>query len=120
MVKEPTQQAFIGELTGFRSGPSGFAGTGGRETSRPKNMVPMQLPIQQRSRKKAPCGAERLINGAKRIRTADPLHAMQVLYQLSYGPIGSLGKRNAGRSALARRPCLAQIELTTPRSAPLF
>ena len=25
-------------------------------------------------------------NGAKRIRTADPLHAMQVLYQLSYGP----------------------------------
>ena len=26
------------------------------------------------------------INGAKRIRTADPLHAMQVLYQLSYGP----------------------------------
>jgi hypothetical protein len=28
------------------------------------------------------------VNGAKRIRTADPLHAMQVLYQLSYGPIG--------------------------------
>ena len=26
------------------------------------------------------------INGAKRTRTADPLHAMQVLYQLSYGP----------------------------------
>ena len=26
------------------------------------------------------------IDGAKRIRTADPLHAMQVLYQLSYGP----------------------------------
>ena len=26
-------------------------------------------------------------SGAKRIRTADPLHAMQVLYQLSYGPI---------------------------------
>tara|TARA_B100000965_G_scaffold406824_1_gene449210 strand:+ start:4632 stop:4766 length:135 start_codon:yes stop_codon:yes gene_type:complete len=26
------------------------------------------------------------VNGAKRIRTADPLHAMQVLYQLSYGP----------------------------------
>ena len=26
-------------------------------------------------------------DGAKRIRTADPLHAMQVLYQLSYGPI---------------------------------
>ena len=24
--------------------------------------------------------------GAKRTRTADPLHAMQVLYQLSYGP----------------------------------
>ncbi len=26
------------------------------------------------------------MNGAKRTRTADPLHAMQVLYQLSYGP----------------------------------
>ena len=25
--------------------------------------------------------------GAKRTRTADPLHAMQVLYQLSYGPL---------------------------------
>ena len=28
-----------------------------------------------------------LKDGAKRIRTADPLHAMQVLYQLSYGPV---------------------------------
>ncbi len=28
-----------------------------------------------------------VLNGAKRIRTADPLHAMQVLYQLSYGPV---------------------------------
>ena len=28
-------------------------------------------------------------SGAKRIRTADPLHAMQVLYQLSYGPINN-------------------------------
>lgn len=27
------------------------------------------------------------MNGAKRTRTADPLHAMQVLYQLSYGPM---------------------------------
>ena len=26
--------------------------------------------------------------GAKRARTADPLHAMQVLYQLSYSPVG--------------------------------
>ena len=26
------------------------------------------------------------IGGGKRIRTADPLHAMQVLYQLSYTP----------------------------------
>ncbi len=26
-------------------------------------------------------------DGAKRTRTADPLHAMQVLYQLSYSPI---------------------------------
>ena len=28
-------------------------------------------------------------DGAKRTRTADPLHAMQVLYQLSYGPTTS-------------------------------
>ncbi len=27
------------------------------------------------------------INGAKETRTPDPLHAMQVLYQLSYGPM---------------------------------
>ena len=26
-------------------------------------------------------------NGAKETRTPDPLHAMQVLYQLSYGPV---------------------------------
>ena len=32
-------------------------------------------------------------NGAKRIRTADPLHAMQVLYQLSYGPVGCVRLR---------------------------
>ena len=31
------------------------------------------------------------MNGAKRTRTADPLHAMQVLYQLSYGPLGATG-----------------------------
>ena len=43
-------------------------------------------------------------DGAKRTRTADPLHAMQVLYQLSYGPIETLGRRGAGRPALARRP----------------
>ena len=29
------------------------------------------------------------LNGAKETRTPDPLHAMQVLYQLSYGPIAS-------------------------------
>lgn len=29
---------------------------------------------------------KQIIYGAKRTRTADPLHAMQVLYQLSYGP----------------------------------
>jgi hypothetical protein len=26
-------------------------------------------------------------NGAKRIRTADPLNAIEVLYQLSYNPL---------------------------------
>ena len=33
-----------------------------------------------------PSSGRDLRYGAKRIRTADPLHAMQVLYQLSYGP----------------------------------
>ena len=28
-------------------------------------------------------------NGAKETRTPDPLHAMQVLYQLSYGPMST-------------------------------
>ena len=38
---------------------------------------------------------------------------MQVLYQLSYGPLDTHGRWNAGRSALARRPRLASRELTT-------
>ena len=38
-------------------------------------------------------GGIRFFNGAKRIRTADPLHAMQVLYQLSYGPVGCVRLR---------------------------
>lgn len=29
-------------------------------------------------------------NGAKRIRTADPLNAIEVLYQLSYNPLSVL------------------------------
>ena len=46
------------------------------------------------------------MNGAKRIRTADPLHAMQVLYQLSYGPDMALRQRNAGHSVwLLALPC---------------
>ena len=36
--------------------------------------------------------------GGKRIRTADPLHAMQVLYQLSYTP----DRENAFYRALAK------------------
>ena len=31
----------------------------------------------------------KLGNGAKETRTPDPLHAMQVLYQLSYGPMNA-------------------------------
>ena len=34
----------------------------------------------------ASAGLTFLKNGAKETRTPDPLHAMQVLYQLSYGP----------------------------------
>ncbi len=31
-------------------------------------------------------GRARVIGGGKETRTPDPLHAMQVLYQLSYAP----------------------------------
>ena len=40
--------------------------------------------ITKRSLKNS--GMTKKLSGAKRIWTADPLHAMQVLYQLSYGP----------------------------------
>ena len=47
-------------------------------------------------------------NGAKRIRTADPLHAMQVLYQLSYGPFWVRTRRLERWSfSPGRWPCLA-------------
>ena len=37
-----------------------------------------------------------VVNGAKETRTPDPLHAMQVLYQLSYGPSGMFGEDSPG------------------------
>ena len=40
-------------------------------------------------RSNASTGLTFLKNGAKETRTPDPLHAMQVLYQLSYGPIST-------------------------------
>ncbi len=40
----------------------------------------------QSQKSKNPVDDWDLKSGAKRTRTADPLHAMQVLYQLSYGP----------------------------------
>ena len=40
----------------------------------------------RRAGNKKPCPRQGLRNGAKETRTPDPLHAMQVLYQLSYGP----------------------------------
>ena len=60
--------------------------------------------IVHQSMKKKPRLGLGFEDGAKRTRTADPLHAMQVLYQLSYGPVETLGRRGAGRPALARRP----------------
>ena len=36
-------------------------------------------------------------NGAKETRTPDPLHAMQVLYQLSYGPVNVIRARGLNR-----------------------
>jgi hypothetical protein len=58
-----------------------------------------------------------LIYGAKRIRTADPLNAIEVLYQLSYNPVkrvfnstvfvGSL----SSLSDISTSNCLEQAEL---------
>ena len=47
----------------------------------------LRVRVTPSATKKTPCKARGLKSGAKRTRTADPLHAMQVLYQLSYGPI---------------------------------
>ena len=70
------------------------------------------LPGVHQSIKKPRLGLGSL-DGAKRIRTADPLHAMQVLYQLSYGP-----DRTPWHGMLVIPlgfwPCLTHVELTTP------
>ena len=57
------------------------------------------VPLTKKLALKNPLLERVLDNGAKRIRTADPLHAMQVLYQLSYGPDTTPWQRNAGHSA---------------------
>lgn len=49
-------------------------------------------------------------NGAKRTRTADPLHAMQVLYQLSYGPVGIDWLSGRWSPGLARGPCRVDVD----------
>ena len=69
--------------------------------------------VQKNRKTQKPCGEK--MNGAKRIRTADPLHAMQVLYQLSYGPIGALGVPNPGDSVGLEGPDSALVELTPQR-----
>lgn len=60
----------------------------------------------------------KLKNGAKRIRTADPLHAMQVLYQLSYGPIRIDPQLECWRFRLARGPRCRWQKLTPQRVPP--
>ena len=68
-----------------------------------------------------PCGSlsgraeksPRIKNGAKESRTPDLLHAMQALYQLSYGPMMSImlsALNHDGRKAIA----LADIARPTP------
>jgi hypothetical protein len=49
-------------------------------------------PAQLNSKRNGVCGGENSalrpeMNGAMRIRTADPLNAIEVLYQLSYSPV---------------------------------
>ncbi len=73
----------------------------------PLQAIPCVNRIRGRTRK--PLQSLDLLNGAKRIRTADPLHAMQVLYQLSYGPfIRQHTCRRAAqtwRQTATSRPC---------------
>ena len=59
-------------------------------------------------------------DGAKRIRTADPLHAMQVLYQLSYNPVQcaldyllnfyGLSRGDQDNQDIVLRGCLKRVE----------
>ncbi len=42
--------------------------------------------------------------GGKETRTPDPLHAMQMLYQLSYAPTSALSRRHFGFVAAWRAP----------------
>ena len=42
------------------------------------------------------------MSGGKRIRTADPLHAMQVLYQLSYTPVSEYNCNTTGKKVSSR------------------
>lgn len=53
-------------------------------------------------------------NGAKETRTPDPLHAMQVLYQLSYGPIAASAVGDCRDVVHHTRPA----SLQTPTSRP--
>ena len=52
-------------------------------------------------RSDASAGLTLFENGAKETRTPDPLHAMQVLYQLSYGPMSTWWLQNLHRRVKA-------------------
>ena len=54
--------------------------------------MPSRKPVEDPKTEKPRPGLG-FFNGAKETRTPDPLHAMQVLYQLSYGPICAAQKR---------------------------
>ena len=54
------------------------------------------------------------LDGAKETRTPDPLHAMQVLYQLSYGPIAASAVGDCRDVVHHTRPASRQ----TPTSRP--
>ena len=63
--------------------------------------------------------------GGKRIRTADPLHAMQVLYQLSYTPerdcaLYRYKKKNARQFEKIIFAKLFQLPYRKFRKAPAF
>jgi hypothetical protein len=78
------------DLSGAGPGPLESRRSEGAVNQKAQSTVNLRTPLHAllRVAKKRPLAVQEVcVNGAKETRTPDPLHAMQVLYQLSYGPV---------------------------------